>query len=98
VHSKNRPSEQIRALNERMKDLAARQGYIYLDYYPSMVDDRGHLREELSDDGIHPNRRAYAVMAPLVEQAIAAAMGIGHSRIGKNRQGRMPDRFRRISR
>jgi len=74
VHSKNRPPEHIKALNEWMKDLAARQGDIYLDYHSAMVDDRGHLRQELSDDGIHPNRRGYAVMAPLVEQAIAAAM------------------------
>ena len=74
VHSKNRPPEQIRALNEWMKALAARQEYVYLDYYSSMVDDRGNLRQELSDDGIHPNRKGYAVMAPLVEQAIAAAM------------------------
>lgn len=74
VHSKNRPPEQIRALNEWMKALAARQEYVYLDYYSSMVDDRGNLRQELSDDGVHPNRKGYAVMAPLVEQAIAAAM------------------------
>ena len=74
VHSKNRPPEQIRALNEWMKALAARQEYVYLDYYSSMVDDRGNLRQELSDDGVHPNRKGYAVMAPLVEQAIATAM------------------------
>ena len=55
VHSKNRPPEQIRALNEWMKALAARQEYVYLDYYSSMVDDRGNLRQELSDDGVHPN-------------------------------------------
>ena len=67
VHSKNRPPEHIKALNERMKELAARHDYVYLDYYSTMIDDRGDLRQELSDDGIHPNRKGYAVMAPLVE-------------------------------
>ncbi len=74
LHSKNRPPEQIKALNEWMKELASQQGYVYLDYYSAMVDDRGDLRQDLSDDGIHPNNKGYAVMAPLAENAIAAAL------------------------
>lgn len=74
LHSKNRPPEQIKALNEWMKELASQQGYVYLDYYSAMVDDRGDLMEDLSDDGIHPNNKGYAIMAPLAENAIAAAL------------------------
>jgi acyl-CoA thioesterase-1 len=32
------------------------------------------LKDGLSDDGLHPNAKGYAVMAPLAEQAIAAAL------------------------
>jgi len=32
------------------------------------------LRPELNDDGLHPNAAGYAVMAPLVEKAIAQAL------------------------
>jgi lysophospholipase L1-like esterase len=31
------------------------------------------LRDELSDDGLHPNDKGYAVMAPLAELALATA-------------------------
>jgi lysophospholipase L1-like esterase len=42
-----------------------------------MVDDHGFLKKELSDDGLHPNKAGYAVMAPLAERAIAAALHAG---------------------
>jgi lysophospholipase L1-like esterase len=39
-----------------------------------MADDKGFLKEELSEDGLHPNKKGYGVMAPLAEEAIAAAL------------------------
>ena len=74
IQTTRRPPEQIRALNEWMKHYAAENGSTYLDYYSAMVDDKGFLRVELSEDGLHPNAKGYAVMAPLAEQAIAAAL------------------------
>jgi len=32
------------------------------------------LKRELADDGLHPNKAGYAVMAPLAEKAIAKAL------------------------
>jgi lysophospholipase L1-like esterase len=49
--------------NEWLKGLCAQHGYQYIDYYSAMVDDHGMLREELSDDGIHPNQAGYSTMA-----------------------------------
>ncbi len=69
-----RPPEQIQALNEWMKKYAAQNDLIYLDYFSAMVDAKGFLKEDLSGDGLHPNEKGYAVMAPLVEQAIATAI------------------------
>lgn len=74
IRSKQRPPEQILALNAWLKEYAASHKLIYLDYYSSMVDEKGFLREELSEDGLHPNKKGYDVMAPLAEQAIAAAI------------------------
>jgi lysophospholipase L1-like esterase len=74
MYSKNRPPDQIKALNERIKEYAVRNGHVYLDYYSAMVDDEGALRRDLTHDGIHANEEGYAVMAPLAEQAIAEAM------------------------
>jgi len=74
VRSKQRPPEQITSLNLWMKKYAAAHGDVYLDYYSAMADDKGFLKEELSEDGLHPNQRGYDVMAPLAEQAIASAL------------------------
>jgi lysophospholipase L1-like esterase len=74
VRTTQRPPEQIIALNDWMKKYAARHGQIYLDYFSAMVDDKGFLKEELSEDGLHPNQKGYGVMAPLAEQAITSAL------------------------
>ncbi len=74
VQSKRRPPEQITALNAWMKTYAAAHGGVYLDYFSAMADDKGFLKEELSEDGLHPNKKGYDIMAPLAEQAITAAL------------------------
>jgi len=53
---------------------AAANGHVYLDYFSATADGAGLLRTELNDDGLHPNARGYAVMAPLAEKAIADAL------------------------
>jgi lysophospholipase L1-like esterase len=68
------PVEKIRALNDWMKDYAAKEGLVFLDYYSVMANDKRGLRAELFEDGVHPNDAGYAVMAPLAEKAIAAAL------------------------
>jgi lysophospholipase L1-like esterase len=74
IQSTRRAPEKIRALNEWMKAYAARNKLIYLDYYSAMMDDKGFLREDLSEDGLHPNAKGYAIMAPLAEVSIAKAL------------------------
>jgi len=69
----DRPPAQIKTLNDWIKAYAARSGHTYLDYHSAMVDEKGFLRDELSDDGLHPNKNGYAVMSPLAGQAIATA-------------------------
>ena len=74
IRTKQRPPEQITALNDWMKKYATGHGGIYLDYFSAMADEKGFLKEELSEDGLHPNQKGYDIMAPLAEQAIAAAL------------------------
>ena len=64
----------IRALNDWMKKYAAAEGHVYLDYFSAMLDQSGLLRTELSGDDLHPNAEGYAIMAPLAEAAIKAAL------------------------
>lgn len=74
VQSGRRPPEQIKALNAWMQKYAADSHATYLDYYSAMVDASGFLKDELSDDGLHPNQKGYEIMAPLAESAISLAL------------------------
>lgn len=69
-----RPLEKIRALNGWLKSYCEQKGYLYVDYFSSMVDSKGMLRFDLSEDDVHPNARGYAIMVPLVEAAISQAL------------------------
>jgi lysophospholipase L1-like esterase len=74
----NRPPAKILALNEWIKKYAAEHGDVYLDYFSAMQDDKGLLKAELTNDGLHPNAAGYTVMAPLAEKAIAEALAAKH--------------------
>jgi lysophospholipase L1-like esterase len=39
-----------------------------------MVDEKGLLRSDLAEDGLHPNEKGYAIMAPLAQKAIEQAL------------------------
>jgi lysophospholipase L1-like esterase len=69
-----RPMARITAVNAWMKEYAAANGHTYLDYFSAMIDEKGLLRPELSEDDLHPNAAGYAIMAPLAEAAIQAAL------------------------
>jgi lysophospholipase L1-like esterase len=68
------PAPKIIALNKWMKDYAGKHGAVYIDYHSAMSDERGGMRKELANDGVHPNEAGYRIMAPLAERAIAEAL------------------------
>jgi lysophospholipase L1-like esterase len=70
------PNEKIPALNNMLKKYADDNGFIYLDYFAAMVDDRKGMRAELTYDGVHPNLAGYKVMEPMVEAAIEKAINM----------------------
>ena len=67
-----RPHERILALNRWLKDYCAKNKLLYLDYFSALVDDKGMLKRDLSDEGLHPNAAGYKIMVPLAEKAIAS--------------------------
>ncbi|MFN8580213.1 MAG: GDSL-type esterase/lipase family protein [Gemmatimonadaceae bacterium] len=68
------PAQKIVTLNAWMKGYAAAHGAIYCDYHTAMADERMGMRNDLASDGVHPNEKGYALMAPIVERAIAEAL------------------------
>jgi lysophospholipase L1-like esterase len=77
-----RSPEKILALNRWLKDYcaAASNGCLYLDYFSVLVDDKGLLKRDLADDGLHPNPAGYKIMAPLAEAAIEKELGASGAR------------------
>jgi lysophospholipase L1-like esterase len=69
-----RPPDQIVLLNQWIKSYAAANGAVYLDYYSAMIDENKMFRQELTYDCLHPNDAGYAVMQPLAQKAIDAAL------------------------
>ncbi len=69
-----RPIGKIRGMNAWLKKYATESGSVYLDYYSGLAAN-GAFNKELTRDGLVPNDAGYGVMAPLAEQAIAAALG-----------------------
>ena len=72
-----RSPEKILALNRWLKDYCASSlnGCAYLDYFSAMVDDKGLMKKDLADDGLHPNAAGYKIMSPMAETAIEMALG-----------------------
>jgi lysophospholipase L1-like esterase len=75
-----RSPEKILGLNHWLQEYCAANGLVYLDYFSPMVDDKGLLKRELAEDGLHPNPTGYKIMAPLAEAAIGKALQTGVSR------------------
>ena len=65
-----RPEAQMLALTAWERSFAASKRLGYVDYYHLLVGPDGSFRPGLSPDGVHPNRKAYDLMAPAVEHEI----------------------------
>jgi lysophospholipase L1-like esterase len=63
----------IRQINARFKKLAVSRKVVYLNYYRALTNESGELLRKYNADNVHITADAYAVMGPLVEQAIATA-------------------------
>jgi len=69
-----RPMSRILELNNWIKDYCEKSKIVYLGYFSALADDKGLLKKDLADDGLHPNDAGYKIMAPLAEAAIQKAM------------------------
>jgi lysophospholipase L1-like esterase len=72
--TKERPPATLRAVNDRLRALAAARGYAFADYAAAVADGNGLLTDTLTGDGLHPNAAGYARMAPGARAAIAEAL------------------------
>lgn len=72
------PNVKIPKLNAMIREYAERAGVVYLDYFSAMANKDNGLDSDLANDGVHPTKKGYEIMAPLAETAIAEALGKSH--------------------
>jgi lysophospholipase L1-like esterase len=66
--------ENILAVNKLLQEFCQQHNYIYVDYFSAVVDNAGFFKAELSDDGVHPNRQGFKVLAPVALKALDQAL------------------------
>jgi lysophospholipase L1-like esterase len=66
-----RQNAPVRDFNQRLRKLTAEFGYDYLDLHAFMADERGELKAEFTDDGLHLKAPAFR----LWQAEILRAMG-----------------------
>lgn len=64
------PSLKIVALNKMIKNYAIENHLTFVDYFTPLCDDRNGLKQEYSEDGVHPNASGYSIMEPLIKREI----------------------------
>lgn len=64
------PANKIIALNRVLINYADSNAIPFVDYHSAMADNQNGLPLAYSNDGVHPNKAGYEVMAPLVEKVI----------------------------
>jgi lysophospholipase L1-like esterase len=69
------PGPKIKALNNWLQGYCVNHSVTYLDYYTALVGEDGGMKEGTSFDGVHPNAKGYAIMAPLAQAAIDKTLG-----------------------
>ena len=60
------PAEDVREFNEMLKEYARKAHITYVDYYPSLTDERGGVAPEYSEDTVHPNLDGYRIMEGII--------------------------------
>jgi lysophospholipase L1-like esterase len=74
-HKGVEPVAKIKVLNSWLQGFCVTHSVTYLDYYSAMEDGSGGMKPGISFDGVHPNAKGYAIMAPLAQSAIDKTLG-----------------------
>ncbi|MEE3035263.1 MAG: SGNH/GDSL hydrolase family protein [Bacteroidota bacterium] len=67
------PSKKVLELNKLLESYCRKNKIIYVDYYSSMVDNKGGLKVPeytSSDDLVHPNEKGYEVMKSIIKDSL----------------------------
>jgi len=60
-------------INKGLREIAKRNGHMYVDYHRHVLDTAGLMRQDFAYDGIHPNHNGYTVMRDVLNDTLAKA-------------------------
>ena len=61
----------ISKVNAALKDYSASNNLVFINYYSAMVNDRKGLKSTYGNDGVHPTKEGYDVMAFVLKNTIS---------------------------
>tara|TARA_B100000767_G_scaffold275691_1_gene314375 strand:+ start:5870 stop:6613 length:744 start_codon:yes stop_codon:yes gene_type:complete len=64
------PADLVREMNQLLRSYAEENEITYLDYYAAMNNNKGGLRSELTNDGVHVTKEGYSLMNKMVNKSI----------------------------
>ncbi|MDC1080662.1 GDSL-type esterase/lipase family protein [Flavobacteriaceae bacterium] len=64
------PSDLVKEMNQLLRSYAEDNQIMYLDYHAAMNNNKGGLRSELTNDGVHVTREGYSLMNKMVKESI----------------------------
>lgn len=66
----HRPAPVIAEQNRWLRALAQEKGLVLADYHSVLAAADGGFKQDLSDDGTHPNAAGFAAMRPVLDKAV----------------------------
>ena len=72
------PAVKIPELNAMLESYASNNNVVYLNYFSALVNKENGMNKDLAEDGVHPTRKGYEIMAPLAEKAIEKALSLSN--------------------
>lgn len=67
-----RYNEDIKYINEKMKEYCKNSNVTYIDVYSALQDEEGNLKLEYTEDGLHLNEYGYDVVTDLLRPYVEA--------------------------
>jgi lysophospholipase L1-like esterase len=65
-----RTVQRIQQLNLLLAAMCSQRQWVLLDLNTPLADSSGHMRQEFTADGVHPNDAGYAHIAPVIDEAL----------------------------
>jgi lysophospholipase L1-like esterase len=67
-----RTVDRIRQLNELLASMCAKRNWTLIDINSPLADASGHMQQQFTVDGVHPNDAGYSAVSPAIERALKA--------------------------